>query len=175
MPVRFTKPLVSILEHLPLSAAAATILAFLDAALGLFVTQAEYLALILILVAIDLLTGLIRSVKRGDPVVSRKLRRTTTKVLEYLLIGATAVVIKAALDVEGGPSLLISLVEHLDVYVLAVIAFTELWSILENVTGKGPRRVAGYLSQIFTLWSTKNNFPPHNNGIRDEDNGRENE
>lgn len=171
---RLLRPLSSIADHLPLSTAAAAALAFLDAAWGLFYTQAEYVALILILVGVDLATGLIRSVKRGDPIVSRKLRRTSTKLLEYMAIGVSAVVMKSALNVEGGPPLITALVEHLDVYVLAVIAFTELWSILENVTGKGPRRVAGYLSQIFTQWSDKNNLPSHNSDAQSTDNGREN-
>ena len=70
-----------------------------------------------------------------------------------------AVVIKAALFAEQGPALVNALVEHLDIYIFAIIAATEGYSILENVTGKGPRRVASYIHRVFRIWSEKKGLP----------------
>ncbi|MEL6705518.1 MAG: phage holin family protein [Bacteroidota bacterium] len=106
--------------------------AFLAALYGrLFTVDPILLALVLLLLVADLVTGILRAHKQREPITSRALRRTGRKFVEYVVL------IFAGVGLANGfAETSVSVVTSgVDDAVLLYIALTEFLSILENVTG----------------------------------------
>lgn len=93
---------------------------------------------IVLLLVVDLVTGVAAAVRRGERVTSRAFRRTGRKVLEYTALGLVGVAL--ANGFQGSPLAFVT--AALDDAVLLYIALTEALSVFENVTGSRERAVA---------------------------------
>ena len=120
-------------------AVAVSVLEYLAALYGAILHSDPVLvASVVLLLAVDLVTGVAAAVRRRERITSRAFRRTGRKVLEYTALGLVGVAL--ANGFEASPLAFVT--ASLDDAVLLYIALTEALSVFENVTGSRERAVA---------------------------------
>jgi hypothetical protein len=111
---------------------------------GVFLAPIKvHLINIFVLVAIDLATGVWRSWKLGDPLLSSKLRRTASKISSY----GIAMLVVMNFERNFLPELMLIKI------VSAYIALTEIKSIFENLHDATGSNVWKALSDKLKNWS----------------------
>lgn len=101
-----------------------------------------------LLLLLDMVTGMAAAVRRGERIASRALRRTSWKVIEYAAVGLVGVTLSNAFS-EGPFALLTA---GLGDASLLYIALTEGLSVLENVTGSRSAALA-LLQRLRAVWA----------------------
>lgn len=113
--------------------------------LGFFVDIQAFIYLVLLLVGIDMVTGIIAATKRKDKINSRRMARTVEKLLLYLLAIISAHAVKVVI-MEAAPITYI---------VTTSIVLVEFKSIIENVESVTDVDIWSKIKQFFN--SLKNN------------------
>ena len=97
----------------------------------LFEVDPLLIALVVLLIAADWITGMIRAARNKVPITSRAMRRSGRKAIEYVvLIGAAVGLANGFSTTSVAPA-----TGWIDEGVLLYVALTEFLSVLENVTG----------------------------------------
>jgi hypothetical protein len=156
--MRLYTPLIGLAHgwelKLPLAAAVAVLVEGLTHIGALYgeLLDADPLLILLIasLLVTDVVTGIAAARKRREPIGSRGLRRTGYKVIEYAALGFVAVSISNAF--AAGPLHLIT--DGFDDAALLYIAFTEAFSVVENIAGTREKAVR-ILRSIQRVWTSK--------------------
>lgn len=105
------------------------------------------IAAILLVTALDLFTGIMKSVRRGIPITSFGLRQFGVKLIEYgvvvmfFTIGSSAF---GDIPAEGWVSNMLSFMSNVHYFAYFWVFWTEGLSILENLGGKK--------SRFYELW-----------------------
>lgn len=101
----------------------------------------QILGAVIVLSLIDMVTGIMASVKSGDSIKSKRLFKTAIKIFIYLLLISAGHLTMTAMGFD------IKAVEA----ITAIIAITELISILENASRMGyaiPQRLLNQLKDF---------------------------
>lgn len=136
MPYRFTDrylaPMQSLLDSWPIKS--------LVAALGvLFQFDGTLLTLVVVLITIDVVTGMRAAHRRGERISSLGMRKTIPKVLEFGLFIVTITAVARAFPIELGWA---------DHWAIMYVAATEVKSIVENLW---PKEAAGIMAKLNML------------------------
>jgi len=150
--LNYLAPLQGIAEGLQWKAWASLALTFaLELLSRLFSVNIDLVALISLLVLADFITGTIAARRRGEPITSRKRRRSFIKAIEYAaFLGLTTALANV---VSAGEIPLVSEgFTYLDELAYVLVALTEWGSICENTIGGTPagRRIAAALRKLIT-------------------------
>lgn len=103
--------------------------------------QHEIIASVIILAVFDMVTGVMASVKDGKSIESKKLFKTAIKLFIYLLMISAGHLTETAIGYDF----------KVDEIITAVIAVTEIISILENASRMGyaiPKRLLNQLKDF---------------------------
>lgn len=138
----YLNPIVALAEGWRAKAALSAAFVLVTQTLGdLFATRLEFAALVIVLVMLDLATGLLAAFRRGERLQSRKMRQTVVKSIEYAAFLSAAVAFTNVLGVRGTLPLVAPVLANLAEVAFVWTATTEITSILENLSpGGGPRR-----------------------------------
>lgn len=133
----YLPPVYALLDGFAWKAAAASVFVFVWDTLGRFVAvDVDLAALLVLLVAIDFVTGLLSAYRRRVPVSSRGLRQTIVKVVEYALFCLTCTAVGNTLGAAGIPLLSAGFL-YLGPLGYAFCILTEARSIFENTGNMG--------------------------------------
>lgn len=113
--------------------------------LGFFVDIQHFIYLVLLLVGVDMVTGIIAATKRKDKINSRRMARTVEKLLLYLLTIISAQAVKVVI-MDAAPITYI---------VASSIVLVEFKSIIENVESVTDVDIWSKIKHFFN--SLKNN------------------
>jgi phage-related holin len=94
------------------------------ATVALFMPIKAALISIVALVLLDLVTGIVASMRRKDPITSSGLKRSVVKIFVYLSVACLAFVVETFLTGDYVP---------LSKIMSGLIGITELKSVLENI------------------------------------------
>lgn len=119
----------------------------------MFATHVELIALLLIAVIIDFITGRSAAKKKKVQITSYGYRQTPVKIIEYaamlfIIIGISNVFGNA--DIDGWVGGVLSYLQHIDYFAFLFLTITELKSTAENISGKD-----GDLSELVETISKK--------------------
>lgn len=128
---------------------------------GLLQVNAALLLLCFTLVVVDLLTGVVASLRRHERVSSRDLRRTGWKAIEYSALGFCGVLLSNGFD----GTFVEPITAGFDEACLFYIAMTEFVSIIENVTGSRENAIR-LLRRIRRVWSDQDGSVVYEEVIR---------
>jgi len=130
---------------LPVSISGAAILSVVEVIMGhygrLLHADPVLVLLVVALMAIDWITGIVASVRRGESIKSLKMRYTGWKILEYAGLGLVA-----TMFANGFSHTVFSPITNIfDDAALFYMASTEIVSVIENVAGgkEAARRILG--------------------------------
>jgi len=135
---RYIYPLMQLWDGAWWKAVAAMIAAALQ---RLFVWDVDLTVLVAALILMDWLTGMLSAYKRGEPVVSKKMRQTVVKAIEYTAFLAMANGISHGLEPHYSDFGLV------DTGAYAIVVLTEAKSITENLFGA--RRAKAIIALLF--------------------------
>lgn len=128
------------------------------------VLESNLLLCMFLLVFVDLVTGLGKAVKTGQPVTSNALGKTVNKILAYFGVYILALVVAY---IAANVFMMGSMVLLLVPVVLSFLCLREGWSIVENVEKLGvklPKKLKrimhGIMEEIESEEKTDNNSKP---------------
>lgn len=122
--------------------------ATLTAIVGVFAPIKEILATVLVLILLDLITGMLAAYKRKEPISSSAIRRTVGKILVYEVAIAAGFLAQAFLIKDLLP--VASLIG-------SVVGLVELKSVLENLNSINGTNV---LRSVIDKLGSDNKTPP---------------
>ena len=164
-------PLASLAQHwqtkLPVAFGVAIAAEIAELYAGLLQVNAALLLLCFTLVVVDLLTGVVASLRRHERVSSRDLRRTGWKAIEYTALGFCGVLLSNGFD----GTFVEPITAGFDEACLFYIAMTEFVSIIENVTGSRENAIR-LLRRIRRVWSDRDGSVVYEEVIRPLDSER---
>ena len=136
------KPINSFVESLPVTAVLGGITYLSDLFLGIFYTDFELIALLLVAIIADAATALWKNKIRKNPITSLGIRQTIIKLIEYtvfILILTGIANVFGEYDTEQSSFIMRSLgsiVKDADAIGFFILIWTELVSISENMLDK---------------------------------------
>lgn len=126
--LRYKKPLESLGDDWVIKSLLAFIVSLWSMLQEMFMTQAELVALLIIVIFLDMVTGIIASRRRKTPITSLGFRQSVVKSLEYFALLAMAIGISNVFSEE------IPLIEGLQTWTFFFCIMTEFKSVVENLT-----------------------------------------
>lgn len=153
----YLKYLDRLIDSFALIAPLAIILGFLETVLDILKTEVDLIVLIILLVFIDLVSGVVSAYNKGRPITSRRLKDTVIKSIEYVFLLSAAIAFTNVFGYrEGTLSFIVNpAISGLSTAVFFYIALVEITSIFENVTSdKGKAVGTKILDKLNSMFSS---------------------
>lgn len=136
----YVKPIMSIFDNLGIKAITAfSLQVFSELGLGeiytdLITSPPKLIVLVILLVFIDFISGIIKSVKKREVITSFKMRHTIIKSLEYLFFLGSIILFANAFS--DSSDIIGYLAKQLKVFAFFLVSIVEINSIVENISNK---------------------------------------
>lgn len=153
----YFKYLDRLIDNFAFIAPFAIILGFLETILDILKTEVDLIALIILLVFIDLVSGVVAAYNKGRPITSRRFKDTLVKSIEYVFLLCAAIAFTNVFGYrEGTLNFIVNpVISGLSTTVFFYIALIEVLSIFENVTSdKGKAVGSKILDKLKSMFSS---------------------